>query len=52
MEYVELSAGIWMLAVTGFQSTTGFLNKLLFLTPLPVFGALLTADALSRIGLI
>ena len=52
MEWVELSAGVWMLGVTPFQSTQGGLNRLLFMVPLPVLGCLLTADALSRLGYI
>ena len=52
MEHLEFAAGIWMLIVTPFQATSGGTNKLLFHAPLPVFGALLTADALSRLGFI
>lgn len=52
MEYVELSGGVYLLAITAFQTTNGNLNKALFHMPLPVFGALLSADALSRLNLI
>jgi hypothetical protein len=52
MAYVELVAGAFMLGLTAFIKTPAGWETLVFKAPLPILGAAVMADALSRLGLI
>lgn len=52
MAWVELAAAIYLGGVTAFLTADGLGNRLFLKSPMPIFGAFLMADALSRLGFI
>jgi len=50
MAFAELAAGLWMLVAVPSLETNDTLSHLTLKTPLVVFGAVITADALARLG--
>ena len=52
MAWIELAAAIYLGVLTAFTNADGLFNRLFLKAPLPVFGAFLLADALSRLGYI
>lgn len=52
MGWVELAAAMYLGGLTAFTTADGWVNRLIFKVPLPIFGAFLMTDALSRLGYI